>query len=64
MRSFCNVTEGFDGVLDKGGRGSHRNLKHPSGAGINISGRSGDGAKPYQELDVRRASRKHGHERE
>ncbi len=40
------------GFVHRGGHGSHRNLKHPSGVRITISGRLGDDAKPYQERDV------------
>lgn len=43
------------GFLDRGGKGSHRNLKHPSGVRITISGSLGGDAKPYQERDVARA---------
>jgi predicted RNA binding protein YcfA (HicA-like mRNA interferase family) len=43
------------GFADRGGRGSHRNYEHPSGARVTISGQPGDDAKPYQEREVRRA---------
>lgn len=43
------------GFVDRGGRGSHRNFKHPAGSRITISGGSGDDAKPYQERAVRKA---------
>ncbi|MFC1889474.1 type II toxin-antitoxin system HicA family toxin [Thermodesulfobacteriota bacterium] len=43
------------GFIDRGGKGNHRNLKHPSGVKITMSGKMGDDAKPYQERDVRRA---------
>ena len=43
------------GFEDCGGKGSHRNLKHPKGARITISGKSGSDAKPYQEKAVRQA---------
>jgi predicted RNA binding protein YcfA (HicA-like mRNA interferase family) len=45
------------GFVDRGGKGSHRNLKHPSGAKITISGRLGDDAKRYQEGAVAAALR-------
>ena len=45
------------GFIDRGGRGSHRNFKHPSGVRITISGSPGDDAKPYQERDVEKAIR-------
>lgn len=37
------------GFVNRGGKGSHRNYKHPQGAKITISGNPGDDAKPYQE---------------
>ena len=43
------------GFVERAGKGSHRNLKHPSGVRITIGGKLGDDAKPYQELAVRRA---------
>ena len=43
------------GFLDRGGRGSHRNFKHPHGPRVTISGSPGDDAKPYQERAVRKA---------
>lgn len=45
------------GFVLRRGRGSHRNLKHPSGVRITISGQVGDDAKPYQERDVAKALR-------
>ena len=41
------------GFVSRGGKGSHRNYEHPSGARITISGRLGDDAKPYQEKLVK-----------
>lgn len=43
------------GFEDCGGKGSHRNLKHPKGVRITISGNSGNDAKPYQEKAVKQA---------
>ena len=43
------------GFVSRGGKGSHRNFAHVRGVCITISGRPGDGAKPYQERDVARA---------
>ena len=40
------------GFKDRGGKGSHRNFKHPSGVHITISGKSSDDAKPYQEKSL------------
>lgn len=36
------------GFIERGGKGSHRNLMHPTGVAVTISGHSGDDAKPYQ----------------
>lgn len=39
-----------------GGKGSHRKFLHPRFSGaVTLSGRSGDDAKPYQEIQLRRA---------
>ncbi|VGO16144.1 hypothetical protein PDESU_04734 [Pontiella desulfatans] len=43
------------GFADRGGKGSHRNFKHPSGTRITISGKTGDDAKKYQERELERA---------
>jgi predicted RNA binding protein YcfA (HicA-like mRNA interferase family) len=43
------------GFKDRGGKGSHRNYKHPSGINITISGKLSSDAKRYQERDVRKA---------
>ena len=43
------------GFVNRGGRGSHRNDEHPTGARATISGQEGDDAKPYQEREVQRA---------
>jgi len=43
------------GFVNRGGKGSHRNLRHPAGLNITISGRSGDDAKHYQINDVKQA---------
>jgi predicted RNA binding protein YcfA (HicA-like mRNA interferase family) len=45
------------GFADRGGKGSHRNFKHPKGARITISGSPNQDAKRYQERDVERAIR-------
>jgi len=45
------------GFEDRGGKGSHKNFKHPCGSRITISGTSGQDAKKYQERDVERALR-------
>ncbi len=43
------------GFVSRGGKGSHRNFKHPVGVRITVSGNPGDDAKPYQERDVEKA---------
>ena len=43
------------GFVGRGGKGNHRNFKHPSGPKITVSGSPGDDAKPYQERGVDRA---------
>ncbi len=45
------------GFVDRGGKGNHRNFKHPSGIKITISGNTGHDAKKYQERDVEKAIR-------
>ena len=45
------------GFLDRGGKGSHHNFKHPNGVKITISGNMGSDAKHYQERDVEKAIR-------
>ena len=51
------------GFIDRGGKGSHRNFKHPKGVRITLSGNLGDDAKPYQEKAVDRAIDEVEHER-
>ena len=41
------------GFVNRGGKGGHRNLLHPRGGVITISGKPGDDAKRYQEKLVR-----------
>lgn len=43
------------GFIDRGGKGGHRNFKHPSGIRLTLSGKPGGDAKPYQERDVLKA---------
>jgi predicted RNA binding protein YcfA (HicA-like mRNA interferase family) len=43
------------GFLNRGGKGTHRNFRHPLGVNITVSGRIGDDAKHYQVRDVKRA---------
>jgi predicted RNA binding protein YcfA (HicA-like mRNA interferase family) len=42
------------GFVNRGGKGSHRNFQHPSGARTTISGQLGDDAKPYQQREVKK----------
>jgi predicted RNA binding protein YcfA (HicA-like mRNA interferase family) len=43
------------GFLNRGGKGSHRNFRHPKGINITISGNASQDAKRYQVRDVERA---------
>jgi predicted RNA binding protein YcfA (HicA-like mRNA interferase family) len=44
------------GFTNRGGKGSHRNFKHPKrNKPVTISGKSGDDAKKYQITEVRNA---------
>ncbi len=43
------------GFENRGGKGSHRNFRHPRGVNITISGKTRDDAKHYQIRDVKRA---------
>ena len=43
------------GFENRGGKGSHRNFRHPKGVNITMSGRTGDDAKHYHIRDVTRA---------
>lgn len=43
------------GFKSRGGKGSHKNFKHPNGVRITISGKPGNDAKPYQIRDVQKA---------
>jgi predicted RNA binding protein YcfA (HicA-like mRNA interferase family) len=52
------------GFINRGGKGSHRNLIHEKGIKITISGKLGDDAKKYQERSVELALRKIGDESE
>ncbi|MDE0424641.1 addiction module toxin, HicA family [Candidatus Poribacteria bacterium] len=42
------------GFINTGGKGSHRNFKHPKGPRVTISGKLGDDAKSFQEKLVKR----------
>ncbi len=50
------------GFVNRGGKGSHRNFRHPKGVNITVSGASGQDAKRYQIRDVRRAMELIGNE--
>lgn len=43
------------GFENRGGKGSHRNFTHESGAKITVSGKTGDDAIPYQVTAVKKA---------
>jgi predicted RNA binding protein YcfA (HicA-like mRNA interferase family) len=43
------------GFANRGGKGSHRNLEHPKGLRVTISGKPGDDALRYQEKQTRKA---------
>ena len=42
------------GFVNHGGKGSHRNFRHPKGVNITLSGSTGQDAKRYQIRDVKR----------
>ena len=42
------------GFTNRGGKGSHRNFEHPSGAHTTLFGKPGDDAQRYQEREVKR----------
>ena len=42
------------GFVNRGGKGSHRNYEHPRGVRLTVSGQLEDGAKHYQEREVKR----------
>lgn len=42
------------GFTNRGGKGSHRNLEHPSGIRLTLSGNEGDNAKRYQQQEVKK----------
>ncbi len=50
------------GFVNRGGKGSHRNYKHPRGIRITLSGQLGEDAKPYQERAVKKALEEVKHE--
>lgn len=43
------------GFVNRGGKGSHRNFRHPQGVNITLSGATAQDAKRYQIRDVKRA---------
>jgi predicted RNA binding protein YcfA (HicA-like mRNA interferase family) len=40
------------GFMNRGGKGSHRNFRHPKGINITLSGGPGQDAKRYQVREV------------
>jgi predicted RNA binding protein YcfA (HicA-like mRNA interferase family) len=43
------------GFINRGGKGGHKNYKHPKGVNITICGKPNSDAKPYQEVNVKKA---------
>jgi len=43
------------GFVNRGGKGSHRDVTHPTGVRVTLSGNPGDDVKHYQERDGWRA---------
>jgi predicted RNA binding protein YcfA (HicA-like mRNA interferase family) len=43
------------GFVNRGGKGRHRNLEHPKGLRVTISGQLGQDALHYQEKQTRKA---------
>ena len=40
-------------IIVKGGKGSHRKLRHPTGVTAMVSGKNNSDAKKYQEKDLK-----------
>ena len=43
------------GFVNRGGKGGHRNYRHPKGVRVTLSGKPNHDAKPYQEKEVAKA---------
>jgi predicted RNA binding protein YcfA (HicA-like mRNA interferase family) len=43
------------GFINRGGKGSHRNYRHPKGYELTLSGQTGADAQKYQEKLVKKA---------
>jgi len=54
-RKIKHLIKGLEkaGFVSQGGKSSHKNLIHPKGIAITISGKLGDDAKQYQEKEVK-----------
>lgn len=52
IRELISMLE-KSGFSNKGGKGSHRNFLHSSGAKVTISGKLGSDALKYQEREVK-----------
>ncbi|MBT3753120.1 MAG: type II toxin-antitoxin system HicA family toxin [Thiotrichales bacterium] len=52
IRELISMLE-KSGFTNRGGKGSHRNFFHSSGAKITISGKLGSDALKYQEKEVK-----------
>jgi len=46
-----------NGFTERGGKGSHRNFRHPNGQRVTLSGKPSEDAKKYQVSDVEIAIR-------
>lgn len=46
------------GFINRGGKGSHRNFKHPKGLKLTLSGKASQDAKIYQERLVEKMLKK------
>jgi predicted RNA binding protein YcfA (HicA-like mRNA interferase family) len=54
LRQLLKILESV-GFVNRGGKGSHRNYRHPRGVRITLSGKPSEDAKPYQERAVQKA---------
>ena len=51
IRELITDLEGA-GFVNRGGKGGHRNYRHPKGVRVTLSGEPNQDAKPYQEREV------------
>lgn len=57
IRELLSILKKY-GFVNRGGKGSHRNLVHEQGIRITVSGKPGSDAKRYQERAVEEAVRR------